>query len=119
MIKSFRDLTVYQKAYDISIKLHEKSLTFPSLEKYELGSQLRRATKSIAMNIAEGYARNVSLADFRRFLTMAIGSCDEVQVQLDYCRDLKYISDEEHRYFRDQYEQVGKMLSSMIKNWVK
>jgi len=44
------------------------------LEKYELGSQIRRASKSVAMNIAEGYARNSSLQDFKRFLIMALGS---------------------------------------------
>ena len=119
MIKSFRDLKVYQKAYQMSLELHEKSLTFPAFEKYELGSQIRRATKSIAMNIAEGYARNASIEDFRRFLIMAIGSCDEVQVQLDYCRDLEYITQDEYEYFRGQYEEVGKMLSSMIKTWRK
>ena len=56
MIESFRDLKVYQKAYTSSLKIHEISLTLPDFEKYELGSQMRRASKSIAMNIAEGYA---------------------------------------------------------------
>ena len=74
MIESFRDLEVYQKAYTISLRIHEISLKLPDFEKHELGSQIRRASKSIAMNIAEGYARNVSTKDVKRFFTMALGS---------------------------------------------
>jgi len=119
MIKDFRDLIVYKKAYEISLEIHKMSLKIPQFEKDELGSQIRRASKSIAMNIAEGFGRNDSLADFKRFMVMAQGSCDEVRVQLDYCRDLGYITKAEHDAYEKTYVEVGKMLTKMIKTWQK
>ena len=117
MIESFRDLKVYQRAYTISLRVHEISLKLPELEKHELGSQIRRASKSIAMNIAEGYARNSSLQDFRRFLIMALGSCEEVRVQIDYLKDLKYIPEKTHSELEQEYIEIGKMLVAMINKW--
>ena len=117
MIESFRDLKVYQKAYTVSLEVHEMSLKLPDLEKHELGSQIRRASKSIAMNIAEGYARNCSLQDFKRFLIMALGSCEEVRVQIDYLKDLKYITDNMHTKLETEYSEIGKMLVTMINKW--
>ena len=113
----FKDLRVYQKAFENSIAIHKLSLTFPEFEKYELGAQMRRATKSIALNIAEGYSRSGSLSDFKRFLTMALGSNDEVLVQLDYCRELKYISENEYGLYAVEYASIGKMLTKMLRNW--
>ena len=117
MISSFRDLVVYQKAYAISLKVHKLSLKLPEMEKYELGSQIRRASKSVAMNIAEGYARNVSTKDVKRFFTMALGSCEEVRVQIDYLKDLEYITEERHNELEQEYIEIGKMLVAMIKKW--
>ena len=119
MINSFRELQVYQKAYEVSLEIHKVTLKFPQYERDELGSQIRRASKSVTMNIAEGFGRNDSLADFKRFMIMAVGSCDEVRVQLDYCRDLGYINEEQHKTYEDAYVVVGKMLTKMIKTWIK
>ena len=117
MINSFRDLKVYQKAYNISLCIHGISLKFPQFEKNELGNQIRRASKSIPMNIAEGYGRRGSLADFKRFLVMALGSCDEIRVQLDYCKDLGYIAENQYQEYSTVYDEIGRMLSSMLKEW--
>ena len=117
MIESFRDLKVYQKAYAVSKEVHEISLKLPDFEKHELGSQIRRASKSIAMNIAEGFAGNCSLQDFKRFLIMALGSCEEVRVQIDYLKDLKYITDDIHGKLEKEYREIGKMLVTMINKW--
>ena len=116
-MESFRELLVYQKAYKYSLEIHKRSLTFPQREQTELGSQIRRATKSVAYNIAEGFGKQSTLAEFKRYLMIARGSCDEVKVQLDYCKDLKYISEDEYEYFEEAYTIVGKMLTSMIKKW--
>ena len=119
MINNFRDLQVYQKAYEVSLEIHKLSLRFPQYERDELGSQIRRASKSVAMNIAEGFGRNDSLADFKRFIVMALGSCDEVRVQLDYCKDLGYINEEQYKTYEEAYVVVGKMLTKMLKTWSK
>ena len=110
-----KQLEVYNRAYEVSLEVHRLSLAFPQVEQYELARQIRRATKSIPMNIAEGYAKRSSKAEFRRFLLMALGSNDEVIVQLEYCKDLGYITEAEHSYFHEKYEGIGKMLYALAK----
>ena len=117
MIRSYEDLEVYQMSYRYSLEIHRLSLTFPKFEQFELGSQLRRATKSIPLNIAEGYGKKASAAEFKRFLTMALGSSDEVRVQLRYCKDLGYISDEQYSECDGRYSEIGKMLMKLLNNW--
>ena len=101
----------------MSLKIHKISLKLPEFEKYELGSQIRRASKSISMNIAEGYARNASPQDVKRFFTMALGSCEEVKVQIDYLKDLEYITEDQKKELEKEYTEIGKMLVVMIKKW--
>ena len=105
-----KQLDVYKKSYEVSLLIHRLSLTFPKLEQYELAGQLRRASKSIPMNIAEGYAKKSSKAEFRRFLLMASGSTEEVKVQLEYSKDLGYITEVEYELYLDRYNEVGRML---------
>ena len=116
MIRGFRDLIAYQKAYQMSLDMHRLTMKLPRFEQMELASQLRRASKSIALNIAEGYGRKYrsTLADFRRFIVIAMGSCDEVNALLDYCRDLGYINDQEHNEHIKACNEIGKLLSSML-----
>ena len=69
---------------------------FPVFEMHELGGQIRRASKGIPQNIAEGWARRESEKEFKHYLLIAIGSCEEMGVHLDYAKDLGYISSEAH-----------------------
>jgi four helix bundle protein len=72
-VATFDDLEVFQRAYEISLDLHRASLTFPKVEQYGLADQIRRASKSICGNIAEGFGkRRRSSAEFKRYLLMAI-----------------------------------------------
>ena len=69
------DLEVFQRAYRISLAVHRSSLDFPAVEQRALADQIRRASKSICANLAEGFARQgLAPADFRRFVVMAMGS---------------------------------------------
>src|SRR5215208_5692830 len=80
-VVSFEDLEVFQRAYRMSLEIHRASLKLPVIEQRVLGDQMRRASKSICANVAEGYGRQKrSKAEFRRFLQMAIGSSDEMRV---------------------------------------
>ena len=90
---TFEDLDVFRRAYQVSLYLHRASLQFPKVEQFAgLADQMRRASKSICANIAEGYGkRRRSSAEFKRYLLMAIGFADEMQVWLRYCSDLEYI----------------------------
>jgi four helix bundle protein len=92
-VRGFEELEVFQRAYRLSLEVHRVSLDLPRIEQFALADQIRRASKSICANLAEGFGRQpVSKPEFRRFVTMALGSADEMQVWTLYCRDLGYIS---------------------------
>ncbi len=116
-IRSYRDLRVYQRGYAAALEIHRLTLKFPSFERTELGSQLRRASSSIPINIAEGYGRKKSPEDFRRFLVIALGSCDETSVLLDFAHDLKYLDDSIFTDLKTRYEEIGKGLNKLIQVW--
>ncbi len=110
-------LDVFRKAYDLSLAIHKRSLTFPKFEQFELASQLHRSSKSICANIGEGMGKQASAKDVVRFLRMALGSCDETRIWLKYARDLGYVSSEEYEPHFAGYCEVGRMLTGLIKRW--
>ena len=83
VVASYKDLRVYQRCYEIALEIHKITLRFPVQERRELGNQLRRSATSVPINIAEGYGRKRSPEDFKRFLVIALGSNNEVNVILD------------------------------------
>jgi four helix bundle protein len=88
------------------------------MEQYALGDQMRRASKSICSNIAEGFAKQrASSAEFRRFVMMAIGSSDEMKVWLDYSRDLGYVDAAQVEGWQKEYTDISRMLHGLTKNW--
>ena len=117
MIGSYRDLEVYQKSYGLALRLHQITLEFPKHETTELGSQLRRAAKSVPINIGEGYGRKSSAMDFKRFLTIAMSSCDEVRIELDFAKDLGYIDQAAHAELSAEYDVLGKQLRTLQAKW--
>src|SRR6266852_9918846 len=114
-VSSFEDLEVFRRAYRISLDLHRTSLQFPKVEQFGgLADQMRRASKSICGNIAEGFGKQRrSCAEFKRYLLMAIGSADEMRVWLRYCLDLKYVDQETCVRWRDEYRQIARMLQGL------
>ncbi len=112
---SFEDLEVFKRAYQVSLAVHRKSLEFPKIEQYALGDQIRRASKSICANIAEGFGKQrQSSAEFRRYLLMAMGSADEMRVWSRYCYDLGYIDEDTWQHWRDAYQSIAKMLQGLL-----
>ena len=86
----------------------------PQIEQYALADQVRRASKAICANLAEGFGRQgQSKAEFQRFIRMSIGSADEMRVWLRYCFDLGYISDSQWQSWRNEYEEIAKMLQGL------
>ena len=112
--EGYRSLQVYERSYKAARAIYEMSKTFPKEEMYGITSQIRRASLSIPLNIAEGYVKRESQQEFRRFLTMAIGSSNEVSVLLDFVKDLRYISEEQHEKASREYEEISKMLNAFI-----
>ena len=117
-IKSFEDLDVFQRAYALSLAVHRASLAFPRVEQFGLAEQVRRASKSIYANLAEGFGKQRdSSAEFKRFLLMAIGSSEEMQVCIRYCKDLGYIDDHAVVAWYGGYKEVAKMFRGLHRNW--
>ena len=117
MIQSFRDIKVYQKSYKVMIELYKKVQEFPKEELYGLTSQIKRASTSIPLNIAEGYGKRENVNEFKRFLLMAIGSCDEMKVLLDISRDMGFIEEEFYRIKEQEYDEIGRMLRGLRDKW--
>ena len=110
----FERLEVFKRAYRVSLEVHRASLTFPDIEQRVLADQIRRASKSVCGNIAEGFAKQAySKAEFGRFLLMALGSAEEMRVWLRYCLDLDYVDEPTWRRWRDEYQEIVKMLHGL------
>ena len=117
-ISSFEELEVFQRAYRISLEIHKKTLHFPKEEQYGLAEQMRRASKSICVNLAEGFGKQShSTAEFKRYISIAIGSSDEMRVWLRYSLDLSYIEEIEWQNWRDEYQEISRMLQGLHKRW--
>ena len=117
-IKDFTDLAVYRKAYEKSLEVHRKTEEYPKHEQYELAGQMRRASKGICANIAEGFGKqNVSKQEFKRFLLMAMGSADEMRVWARYSFDLGYIDESSWRDWDKSYSDIAKMLNGLHAKW--
>jgi four helix bundle protein len=92
-------------------------LGFPAVEQRALADQIRRASKSICANLAEGFARQgLAPADFRRFIMMAMGSADEMRVWARYCLDLGYLDEATWQVWRQEYHEIAKMLQGLLKS---
>jgi four helix bundle protein len=113
----YHRLSVYKKSYALALEIHKLTLTFPKIEQYELAQQLRRSSKSIPANIAEGMGKQESKPDVKRFIRMALGSCDESRVWLEFAKDLGYLAQKDHKNFDERYQEVGRMLQGIIKRY--
>jgi four helix bundle protein len=113
-LKGHRDLKVFQLAYKLAMDIFKASKSFPREEKYSLTDQIRRSSRSIAANIAEGFRKRQYPKMFVSKLADADGEATETQVWLDFSRDCEYISPELHAELVKGYEEVGKMLGSMM-----
>jgi four helix bundle protein len=111
---SFEHLEVFQRAYRISLEIHRASLAFPEIEQRALADQIRRASKSICANLAEGFGKQShSKAEFRRFIGMALGSADEMRMWVRYCLDLGYVDEVIWEAWRSEYQTIAKMLQGL------
>jgi four helix bundle protein len=113
MAQDYHHLIVWQKAIELTVCVHKLSQSFPKNELYGLTSQIRRASVSIASNIAEGRGR-LNRAEFRQFLGLAQGSLFELRTQLLVATKLGFVSGESSREADLLSEEVSKMLRTFI-----
>jgi four helix bundle protein len=111
---NFKELKFWQKSVDLSVSIYKTTATFPSEEKFGLVSQLRRASVSIASNIAEGTSRNGD-KEFLHFLSLSTGSAYEVETQLIIANKLNYINEIELGELIVQLTEIQKMIFSFSK----
>lgn len=111
-----KDLVVFKRAYAFSLLLHKASLTFPKIEQFVVADQLRRSSKSVCANLMEGFAKqSQSILEFKRFVTIAIGSANETELWIDYAFDLGYIDASIHQNWIKENDAIIGMLVNFRK----
>ncbi len=115
VIKSYRDLVVWQKSMTLVKDVYKLSIHFPKEEQFVLVPQMRRSAISIPSNIAEGYGRN-SRKEYKRFLSISRGSLFELQTQLEIASELNYISNKiNYSEIINKTVEIDKILNTIIK----
>ena len=109
-MQDFKKLKVWEKAHELTLDIYKISNNFPKEEIYALTSQIRRASASIGLNIAEGSGRS-TVPDFKHFLVMAMGSINEVEYCLILAFDLQYIKLNMFTETQQKIEEVRKILT--------
>lgn len=112
-MKSYKDLEIYKMAYKHALDVHKMSMELPKYELYEQGSQIRRSSKSIKDNLAEGYGRRRYKNEFIRFLVFAHASCDETITQLNMISDIHF-PNKPLTGLQEKYGKLGRKLNSFI-----
>ena len=115
-VQSYKELLAYKKSYTQAIKMYELARSFPKEEQFGLASQVKRAATSVPLNIAEGYGKAETGKEVVRFLSMARGSSAEMEVLLCFAKDLGYISEEEYSEAMKLQEEIGRILTGLIKS---
>ncbi len=115
-LRGHRDLRVFQLAYQVAMDIFRASKSFPADERYSLTDQIRRSSRSVAANIAEGFRKRRYEASFINKLTDSDAEATETQVWLDFARDCGYIDTQLRDSLTGKLEEVGRMLGSMIAN---
>ncbi|MCX8105999.1 MAG: four helix bundle protein [Ignavibacterium album] len=116
MKQSFKDLTVYKKAFDLAMKIFDCSKSFPKEETYSLTDQIRRSSRSVCASIAEAYRKRRYEAHFISKISDADMENSETQVWLQLALDCNYINKTNYNEFINISEEVGRLLNHMIEN---
>ncbi len=115
-VRSAKELNVYQRGYELAMRVFAISKRFPSEERYALTSQIRRSSRSVCLNLREAWAKRRYPAHFVSKLTDCDGENSETDSSLDFARDCEYIAVGEHRELTALCAEVGRMLGSMIQS---
>ncbi|MBE7441244.1 MAG: four helix bundle protein [Flavobacteriales bacterium] len=113
---SYRKLEIWERAREISIAIHKMTLTeLPRFETYEVGSQIRRSSKSVRSNIVEGYGRRKYTVEYIRFLTFSIASNDETIDHLETLYETESLKNQElYEELHKKVDVLGKKLNLFI-----
>jgi four helix bundle protein len=109
-----KELRVYQLAYRNAMEVFRQSRSFPPDERYSLTSQIRRSSRAVAANMAEGYRKRQYPAMFSSKMADADAEATETIVWLDFARDCGYLNPDAYRQLSEAYVEIGKMLHVMV-----
>lgn len=116
MAGSFKDLIVYQKAFEQAMRIFEITKRLPKIEQFSLVDQIRRSSRSVCANLAESWRKRRYMAHFVSKLTDADAEASETTVWLDFSLRCGYIDSKVHGELSAQYDEIGRMLGSMIES---
>lgn len=116
MTGSFKELKVYQLAFQAAREVRALTFKFPKEETYSLTDQIRRSSRSVCINIGEGYRKRIYPKHFTSKMTDADGEATETSIWLDFALDCDYITLTEHTDLQTKYNEIGRMLNSMALN---
>ncbi|HEY3402291.1 MAG TPA: four helix bundle protein [Ohtaekwangia sp.] len=117
--KTFKDLTVYKKAFGLAMDIFEASKSFPKEEKYSLTDQIRRSSRSVAVCIAEAYRKRNYEAYFVSKTSDADMENSETRVWLDFALSCQYLNQELKERLESNSAEIGRLLNHMIENPAK
>ncbi|MBP8959636.1 MAG: four helix bundle protein [Bacteroidales bacterium] len=114
--KGYRDLIVFKKSYNLAMEIFKITKSFPLEEKFSLTDQIRRSSRSVTSNISEAWAKRKYPKSFVSKLLDSLAEESETEVWLDMALDCNYIDKQTHINLIKSYDEIAKMLSSMINN---
>ena len=113
-IRNFRDLNIWQLGMEIATDVYKATRQFPREESYGLSSQMRRAAVSMPSNIAEGFARKHN-KEYKQFLYICLGSCAELETQLEIAAGQEYIDKEKKEVLLEKINHLSRMTVNLSK----
>ena len=114
-MQGYEQLEVYKLSFALALAVHKDSLDYPKIEQFGgLADQIRRSSKAVCANMAEGLSKRMSDADERKFLSIALGSAEETRVWLNFAGALGYLADERVTQLREEYQTVCRMLFGLM-----
>lgn len=115
MARNYHNIDVYHLSYQFALFIYQITKNFPKSEEQNITSQIRRASVSIPLNIAEGSAK-ASNREFCYFLNVAYASAKEVEVLLNFSKDLKYIDEETYVHIATKLDHLNAKLFLFLRN---
>ncbi len=117
MIKTFKDLDIYNESYQLAMEVFWLSRKFPKEEVYSLTSQMVRSSRSVAANISEGWSKRNYEQIFKQQLITSLGSNGETETWLDFAKDCKYLDEKTHSDLISKNTEIGKKINRLHQTW--
>ena len=116
-VSSYNDLRVYQEALTLAVDIHKRVKSFPTDERFRVVDQLCRSSASVGAQIAEGWGRKASTAEFKRYMRMALGEVQETKYWIEFSTKLDYFPADEGRTWWKRYDELAAQMYRATENW--